>query len=195
MITTNFADPIFKEMPCVVTIGVFDGLHLGHMQIIKDCVKTAEELNAQSIVITFNVNPKMACGSQKPMKAICSDDEFIKILNNTGVNYHCIIDFSDNISKLTGEEFVALLCTSYKLKAMVVGKSFKCGCSSNACTVDDISRLLPKYTSDAILRVVPSVVIDNEEVSSSLIRKCLLTGDLEKASKLLGRSLNLHSES
>lgn len=191
MKTEPFASEIFKNIPTVMTIGVFDGMHVGHMRIIEECVRTAQDLNAKSVVVTFSINPKMYCGTEEKMKSICSDNEVESILANAGVNYHCVIDFSHNISKLTGEEFVAKVCTSYDLKAMVVGTDFRCGCKNGSAGVAEISQLLPKYTSSAFLKVVDSVFINGEKVSSSLIRRCLLTGNTEKASVLLGRSLNL----
>lgn len=191
MKTEPFASEIFKTIPTVMTIGVFDGMHVGHMKTINECVKTARELCAKSVVVTFNVNPKMYCGTEEQMKSICSDSEIESILSNAGVNYHCVIDFSHNISKLTGEEFVAKVCTSYDLRAMVVGTDFRCGCKNGSAGIEEISLLLPKYTSSAFLKVVDPVFINGEKVSSSLIRRCLLTGDTEKASVLLGRSLNL----
>lgn len=191
MKTENFCSPAFRDIPVVMTIGVFDGLHIGHMKIISECVKTAHELDAKSVVVTFNVNPKMVCGSEKQAEDIISPSEFDDILTHAGIDYHCVIDFSRNISKLTGEEFVALVCTSYNLKAMVVGRDFRCGTTSDAAGTEQISEFLAKYTSSALLKVVEPVLLNGEKVSSSLIRRCLLTGDSEKASELLGRPLNL----
>jgi len=84
-----------------------------------------------------------------------------------------------------------LLCTSYDVRAMVVGDSFRAGNPSHSVGPADIQKLLLGYTSSAFLRVIPSVVLDGEVVSSSLIRRCLLTGDLAKAARLLGRAYSL----
>ena len=191
MKTKPFADYIFNDTPCVITIGVFDGMHLGHQRIIDETVSLAKDLQAQSVVITFSANPKMVNTSSPAMAALQSSADLEEILADRGINYHCVIDFSSDMSKLSGEEFIALLCTSYEVRAMVVGDSFRAG--SRACSVgpSDISGLFSKYTSSAYLRVIPPVVIDGEVVSSSLIRGCLLTGDIDKASKLLGRAYSL----
>ena len=186
-----FCDIIFRNIPCVVTIGVFDGLHPGHQMIVDRTVSTAGELGVKSVVMTFSVNPKMAAGSKGSVDALQSDSELKEMLALRGVDYHCVIDFSDDMSKLSGEEFIALLCTSYDVKAMVVGDSFRAGNPSHCVGPAQIEKLLLGYTSSAFLRVVPSVVKDGEVVSSSLIRRCLLTGDLAKAARLLGRAYSL----
>ena len=186
-----FADPFFRNIPCVITIGVFDGMHLGHQAIIDETVRTACGLHAQSVVVTFSVNPKMAKGSQERLPGLLSRKVFEEILSDRGVNFHCVIDFSDDMSKLSGEEFIALLCTSYRVRAMVVGDSFRAGRPPLQAGPSEIAELIRKYTSSAYLRVLPPVVVDDEVVSSSAIRRCLLTGDLGKASRLLGRAYSL----
>lgn len=191
MRTLPFADYSFKTVPSVICIGVFDGMHLGHQRIVDETVSLARDIEAQSVVITFSVNPKMARQSAPDMPALQSRSDLEEILADRGVNYHCVIDFSSDMSKLSGEEFIALLCTSYEVRAMVVGDSFKVGARANSAGPAEINSLLSKYTSSAYLRVIPPVVIDNEVVSSSLIRRCLLTGELDKASRLLGRAYSL----
>ena len=186
-----FADFSFRDIPCVICIGVFDGMHLGHQSIIDETVRLARDLDACSVAVTFSRNPKMARSSMPWTAALQSRAQFEEMLSDRGINYHCVIDFSDDMSKLTGEEFIALLCTSYEVRAMVVGDSFRAGSRAFSVGPSDISGLLAKYTSSAYLRVIPPVVIGGEVVSSSLIRGCLLTGDIDKASKLLGRAYSL----
>ena len=191
MKTKPFADYIFNDTPCVITIGVFDGMHLGHQRIIDETVSLAKDLQAQSVVITFSANPKMVNNSAPAMAALQSSADLEEILADRGINYHCVIDFSSDMSKLSGEEFIALLCTSYEVRAMVVGDSFRAGARAHSVGPSEIKDLLSKYTSSAYLRVIPPVVQDDEVVSSSLIRGCLLTGNLDKAARLLGRAYSL----
>ena len=191
MKTKPFADYIFNDTPCVITIGVFDGMHLGHQRIIDETVSLARDLQAQSVVITFSANPKMVNNSAPAMAALQSSADLEEILADRGINYHCVIDFSSDMSKLSGEEFIALLCTSYEVRAMVVGDSFRAGARAHSVGPSEIKDLLSKYTSSAYLRVIPPVVKDDEVVSSSLIRGCLLTGNLDKAARLLGRAYSL----
>lgn len=186
----NFNDPVFKTFRSVVAIGVFDGLHPGHLRIIRTCVAQAKECGAQSVVITFSENPKMVCGTEKRQRSLLCEDEFREIISNEGVNYLSIIDFSRDISKLSGEEFIRHLCTLYNIDGMVVGSSFRCGNRTSQVNPAEIGSLLSSFTSSAFLTVVPSVLLDGVEISSSLIRRCLLTGDFEYASKLLGRPLS-----
>ncbi len=188
-------DASFSALPvskgCVVSIGVFDGLHLGHAAIINKNIELARKDGYLSVVITFSVNPKMAKGSMKKLQPLTSAQEMDEMLEKMGVDVHCIIDFSNDMSKLSGEEFIAKLCTSCKVEAMVVGTSFRCGNPHESVGPSELEVLLSKYTSSAFLVVVPSVFLEAVEVSSSLIRRCLLTGDLEQVSKLLGRAYSL----
>lgn len=187
MIKAEFCDPVFKTMPCVVTIGVFDGLHRGHMELLRILKETAYQLKAKSVIITFNINPKMSLGLQNKADDIISEQQRDNLLNDLALDYHCVIDFSSQMSKLSGEEFMALLCTSYNIKAMVVGEDFRCGNSASNASVHEIETFLTRFTSSAFLKVVPGVLYDGEVVSSSLIRRCLLTGDLKIVERLLGR--------
>ena len=191
MTTHSFTDPVFRDIPCALTIGVFDGLHRGHDRIIETCVDRAREKGVESVVITFNINPKMAKGREEKLLPLASDDDFRQILSEKGVDRLAVIDFSDNMSKLSGEEFMALLCTSYRLEAMIVGSSFRCGNPADSAGPARLEKLLGKYTSSASLEIVPPVLENGTEVSSSLIRRCLLTGDTEYASVLLGRAYSL----
>ena len=176
---------------CIVSIGVFDGLHLGHQAIIKKNVELARKGGFLSVVMTFSVNPKMAKGSMEKMAPMLGVKEMDEMLEKMGVDVHCVIDFSSDMSKLSGEEFIAKLCTSCRVEAMVVGTSFRCGNPHESVGSSEIEVLLSRYTSSAFLVVVPSVFVEGTEVSSSLIRRCLLTGDLEQVSKLLGRAYSL----
>ena len=186
-----FGSTELKGIDLAICIGVFDGLHLGHLAVIDRTVSLARENGWESMVITFSANPKMEKGAQERLPGLTSPALFEEILSSRGINHHCVIDFSDDMSKLTGEEFIALLCTSYRVQAMVVGDSFRAGRPPCDAGPSEIAELLRKYTSSAYLRVLPPVVVDGMVVSSSAIRRCLLTGDLGKASGLLGRAYSL----
>ena len=188
---TSFKTCSALQTGCIVSIGVFDGLHLGHQAIIKKNVELARKGGFLSVVMTFSVNPKMAKGSMEKMAPMLGVKEMDEMLEKMGVDVHCVIDFSSDMSKLSGEEFIAKLCTSCRVEAMVVGTSFRCGNPHESVGPSEIEVLLSRYTSSAFLVVVPSVFVEDTEVSSSLIRRCLLTGDLEQVSKLLGRAYSL----
>ena len=191
MTRISFGSTELKGIDLAICIGVFDGLHLGHLAVIDRTVELARENGWESMAITFSANPKMVKGTQVRLPGLTSPAFFEEMLSSRGINHHCVIDFSDDMSKLTGEEFIALLCTSYRVRAMVVGDSFRAGRPPLDAGPSVLAQLLRKYTSSAYLRVLPPVVVDGMVVSSSAIRRCLLTGDLGKASGLLGRAYSL----
>ena len=188
MLTCSFSDKRFRNIDCVVAIGVFDGVHQGHAKIMERTVEISKKLNCNSVVLSFNVNPKMAKGTEIFCKPLTTAETFEKLIAKPGVDYNCVIDFSDNISKLNGEEFIELLCTSYRVRAMVIGKDFRCGNPSASAGEIQIKEYLSRYSPSAFVEVVDSVLLDGETVSSTIIRRCLLTGDVEKASAMLGRA-------
>lgn len=191
MKTLSFCDSFFKDKECVIALGVFDGVHKGHNAILEKTVKIAKQMGVLSVALTFNKNPKMYKGTEETFKPLTTKAQFTNLLSKKALDYNCVIDFSDDMSKLTGEEFIARLCTSYKVRAMVVGKGFKCGNPVSSAGEEELKKLLNQYTSSAFLEVVNSVLLNNETVSSTLVRKSILTGDMEKASMLLGRAYSL----
>lgn len=188
----NFGAKGLEKTNCIISIGVFDGLHKGHMKIIKRNVELAHKLNASSMIITFSKNPKMYLGrmiKRKPLSTQRLDEE---IFTNIGVDYHCVIDFSDNISKLSGEEFLNVLSRFCIIRGMVVGNDFHCGEIHNSYGPSQLGDYLKRSTTCSVFEVLPDVLnCDGKVISSTSVRSCLLTGDLEIVNKLLGRRYTL----
>ncbi len=186
------AHPVLWQNPMVVSIGVFDGLHKGHLTILEKSLAIAKENGWESMVITFDKNPKMAMNSQPYHSKLITDGQMEEILAKLGVNHLVVIDFSPDFSKLTAEEFLTLVCAFCQVKAMVVGEDFRCGAPASSAGPVQLQEHLTRLSPGAFVQV-PSFVTTGEGniVSSTLVRKKLLEGALEEVQSMLGRPYEL----
>ncbi|MDC7228911.1 MAG: FAD synthetase family protein [Sphaerochaetaceae bacterium] len=186
------AHPVLWQVPMVVSIGVFDGLHRGHLTILDRTISLAKENEWESMVITFDKNPKMATKSQPYHSKLTTEGQMQEILANLGVNHMVVIDFSADFSKLTAEEFLTLVCAFCQVKAMVVGEDFRCGAPASSAGPVQLQEYLNRLSPGAFVEVPPFVQTDKSEVvSSTLVRKKLLKGALEEIQSMLGRPYEL----
>ncbi len=182
------AHPVLWQQPMAVSIGVFDGLHQGHLHILSGCVALAAQQGWQSMVITFDKNPKMLMQTQPHHSRLTSDSQMEEILVNIGVDHLVVIDFSPDFSKLTAEEFLTLVCAFCQIKAMVVGEDFRCGAPASSAGPVQLQEYLSRLSPGAIVEVPPFVRTTFGEITSStLVRKKLLEGALEEVQSMLGR--------
>lgn len=184
-------NPVLWSIPMVVSIGVYDGLHLGHQKVLGTLVDLARSHARdgwETMVITFDRNPKMLKGARPQSKPLAtrrqSEDFFAKL----GIDHLVVIDFSDEFSRLSGEEFIALVCGLCAVKAMVVGGDFRCGVPVSAAGPVQLQEYLSRLAPGAEV-VVPPFVLNSEGKidSSSLVRENLQKGRLIAVSELLGR--------
>lgn len=172
----------------MVSIGVFDGFHLGHRSIIERNVAVARQQGWHSLVITFNRNPKMAKQSQAAEKQLTTDLQFEQFLEECGVDYLLVIDFSAEFSTLTAEEFLILVTTVCAVKVMVVGSDFRCGEAASSAGPVQLQEHLDQLVPGSLVEVPPFVKTEEGlNISSTLVRKKLLEGALDKVQGMLGR--------
>ncbi len=177
-----------SHVPAIVSIGVYDGLHIGHQRIISTTVDLAKkEEDLRSVVVTFAQNPKTMMGRNpfdRPLMSLRQSTDFFAEL---GIDYLVVIDFSPDFSKLTGEEFIARCCGMFTIRAIVVGENFRCG--SHADTgVEELRKIVPQYTKDASV-VVPGMykLNDGTDDSSTVVRVTLTQGNVSEIPMQLGR--------
>ncbi len=183
--------PVLWKTPMALTIGVFDGLHKGHQQVLETVTRIAGEHQQEqweTMAIIFDRNPKMAMGSRQSYKPLLSRSQTEEFFAKLGFDYLVVIDFSDDFSKITGEEFISLVCGLCSVKAMVVGEDFRCGAPASAAgpvqLQDNLSRLAPGST----VTVCPFVQdVEGDVISSSMVRENLQKGMLSAVSNMLGR--------
>jgi len=184
---TFFGSSDLLGLRTAITIGVFDGLHLGHLKIIEALVKLSLEKGLTSVVMTFSVNPKMALGKQRSLESLTTDRLFEQTLSNMGVDWLCTIDFSPQMSKLSGMAFIDRLCTLSKVDSVLVGKNFRCGAGSESAGPVQLRRFLAAHDDAQLVEIDYARSADGQIISSSLLREQMLAGRLDKANSLLGR--------
>ena len=164
-------------------IGNFDGVHLGHKEIINLLRKISSKKSSKSCVITFEPHPQKVL-SRKDLVLIIQFEEKITLLEQLGVDVIVCLKFTRELSKLSAEDFVKeILVKILRIKDIVVGPDFMFGNdrSGNSELLASLGEIYGYNT-----KVLQPKIIDDEVISSSLIRRYISDGDIQGANKLLG---------
>lgn len=174
--------------PTAVTIGKFDGIHLGHQQLISETIDIAEEHMLVPAVVTFDRHPANTLNSSDVPPALIGPMQKRELLEQFGIELVLNLAFDDGLANLSAEEFVSkVLVEALGAKVVIVGEGFKFGAGAKG----DIALLKELGERHGFkVRVIPSFDVNGKTVSTSWIRELLLEGEVVAASKLLGR---LHS--
>lgn len=167
-----------------VTIGTFDGVHVGHQKIIKKLVEEAQKTEKKSVLLTFFPHPRMVLQKDTSIKLINSITERAKLLKKTGLDYLIIHPFDKDFSQLTAFDFVRdILANKLNTTKLIIGYDHHFGKNREG----NIEQLT-KYSSEFNFEVeeIPAQDIDEVLVSSTKIRKALLEGNIAIANNFLG---------
>ncbi len=193
---TIYATRQFKEIKAVISIGVYDGFHYGHQRIINHTVKGAKEReNCKAVVFTFAQNPKTIVGRNPFKKPLMSERQKVDYFTKLGVDFLVVIDFSVDISKLTGEAFIQRCCSMFDIQSVVVGEGFRCGHKADT-GVNELKEIVPRICNNATVEVPDTYKLSDGTVdSSTLVRESLTQGKVAQIIGQLGRYyiLDLHS--
>lgn len=173
-----------EQLPCVVTIGNFDGVHLGHQALLAEVKKRAHDLKLESAVITFEPNPKDYFSQNKPQTRISSLREKIELFNEIKIDRVHIIKFNQEFSKVTANEFISVLIKQLKVKEIVVGEDF-CFGRGREGGIKQLS------ASSMKLNIKNKILMDGKRISSTLIRNLLANDKLDQANKYIGRPYSI----
>ena len=176
-----------KDM--LLTIGVFDGVHLGHKCLISQLVAQARQQDLLSGVVTFRQHPQEVLQPQTKLPFLTDLIERSDLLRNEGVEVIIPLSFTVESARLTARQFLSLLKKYLRMCGLVIGLDFVLGRNREGNA--DTLRALGQEMNFSVT-VVPAVIIDGEVVSSTAIRKALANGDMKKVRSLAGRSFNLH---
>jgi FAD synthase len=166
-----------------VTVGVFDGVHRGHMALLGRVTASPY----RSVAVTFSVSPRQFFHKDSYSGDIISLERKIELFVSAGLDTCVLIDFSEDFSKMNGRIFIGRLSRAVNMRYIVVGPDFHCGYRSDT-DAEAIKQLAVK--SDFTAEIAPPVMEGGLPVSSSRIRHALASGDYRLAEALLGRGMD-----
>ena len=174
----------------VVTVGVFDGVHVAHQQLIRSAIRAARRVKGTSVVITFDPDPQRVLDPATAPPALMPLQTRIQLLKELGVGWVWIIPFTKRFASMTAEQFIrGLLIERLRTRVLIVGETFTFGRNRRG-NMDVLRTLSPRHGMQ-IISVHP-IVRERQPVSSSRIRRLIGRGRLAEAARLLGRAPALY---
>lgn len=168
-----------------ITIGTFDGLHLGHVKVINQLIEQCEKKKLKSVIYTFSNIPREVITSEE-VKNIISLDEKIRLISKLNIDYLILLEFNKDDINIAGEKFICEnILNKLKVYHITIGHDFKFGKGAKG-DYKLLEKLSKKFNYS--IEVVEPVIIDNMRISSTLIRELLSEGNILEANKFLGRS-------
>jgi riboflavin kinase/FMN adenylyltransferase len=176
---------LFKAMNPVVTIGTFDGVHMGHREVISELKRLSSSLRGESVVFTFEPHPRIVIAPQEDsLRLLSTKNEKIHLMEEIGLDHLVIYPFTEAFSKLSYNEFVTtILVGQMKISSLVVGYDhrFGQGRKGDFNSLEMLSKLL-----NFKVEQLSQLLVDNKVVSSTKIRSALEVGNIITANHLLG---------
>ena len=174
--------------PAALTFGVFDGVHLGHLHLLRQLRDDARERGLTPVIVTLSNHPLSVLRPHVPLVLISSLRERLALLRASGVPHVIPVTFTKELSLRTAEEFMRALCDTAGLRHFVAGPDFVLG--------HDREGTLPVLTSlgeklGYTVRTAEAFALDGAPVRSTAVRQALSAGDIEGAARLLGRPFAL----
>lgn len=176
----------------VITIGNFDGVHVGHQKIFKFLIKKAAEINGTSVVITFDPHPVRVLYKDHPLKLITTTEDKIKLIERCGIDITICIPFTHEFASQEAEDFVKnVLVKKFNAKWIVVGYDYRFGKGRKGD-----AQLLKKLSKiyGFKVTVLRAYRREGKILSSTAVRNALLQGDIRQANRFLGRAYHIDGE-
>ena len=178
----HFSDS--NQLPTVVTIGTFDGVHLGHQYVLKQLINHAQKDNLKTVLLTFYPHPRIVLQNNSQIKLLNTQEEKLLRLSQLGIQTVITHPFSLEFSRLSAQEFVEdILVKKINVKKIIIGYDHRFG-KNRTSTVDDLIKLGKQYHFEVIQ--ISAQEIDHISVSSTKIRKALDLGNIPLANSYLG---------
>ena len=170
-----------------VCVGTFDGVHLGHRSLLRATMAAAAERSLASVAITFRQQPRSVIFPDHNPHYLCPLQERLDLLEGVGLDFVAPVDFDNSVRRLTASEFISTLIETVGLEVLVIGPGARQGHDrlGNAELI-----ALGRQNGFEVVEASPAKVGD-DFVSSSSIRKCVESGQVEEAATLLGRDFSL----
>ncbi|WP_294362872.1 bifunctional riboflavin kinase/FAD synthetase [uncultured Clostridium sp.] len=177
-----------KESDNYVALGSFDGLHYGHLSLVRKTVEVAREKNGKSMVFTYKNHPKTIVKPDSVPKLIMDLDTKLEYLEEENVDIVVLRSFTKEFMSMEAENFIKLLCEDYNVKGIVVGFNFRFG-HKNLGNVDVLKNLQKKYGYE--LYIMDSYTYKGNAISSTRIRNCILEGEVKEATNMLSKPYSI----
>lgn len=181
-------DRLPEAVSVASTIGVFDGVHLGHQEIFRTVRSTAERLGVASAVVTFDGHPAHVVRPESAPRLLTTLEQKLELIAEQGIDYAFVVSFDEERARTDAEAFVQqVFVDALHAKAIVVGEDFHFGAGRSG-NVEGLSRLGEKWDFEVhALELIRHSDDAREPVSSTKIRRALAGGDVARAAKMLGR--------
>ena len=188
-IVHSFAELLSVPGGVCLAIGVFDGVHLGHRQVIRTAHDDAQALDAQAVVVTFDPHPMRVLQPDRAPLLLTATPHKLRLIEQLGVATCLVVNFDEAFARTPPEQFLnQVAAESPRLREICVGARFRFG-HQRAGDMALIRRLAAQQRYTA--RAIDSVTVAGEVVSSTAIRRHILWGDLDRAARLLGRPYSI----
>lgn len=191
----------FKRVRCIATVGVFDGIHLGHQFILKKVKETARKKGIDSLLITFDIPPQQFLSKKnllhhrRPEKAFAGSltarDEKTALISSLGIDYLWFLKTKKSLLNLSARGFINYIQRYFKIEKLIVGEDFRFGHRGRG-DLRILKLLANKHRFE--LSVIKKKSKNKKVISSSLIRQLIQKGKLSQAKQLLGRCFSLNGK-
>lgn len=176
----------------ILTLGTFDGVHIGHKKILERITQNTENGKYESLVLTFFPHPRMVLQEKSEIKLLNTIAEKTKLLEATGIENLVIHPFNESFSRLTAEEFVhSILVNQFHIQKIIIGHDHRFGRNRTA-NIDNLIAFGAEYGFE--VEQITAEEIQDVSVSSTKIRKALNEGNMELANEYLGYDYFLSGE-
>ncbi len=173
-----------EPTPAVLTIGSFDGVHLGHQKLIKSVVESARAKGIAAVALTFEPSPREVLRPGQPLAYLSRLSEKLDLLGRTELDETVVVPFTKELSQVEAPDFIAWVRKYLPFVELWEGEGFALGHARTGNT-EVLARLGEE--ADYTLHIAPLVEVGGEPVSSTRIREAIMVGDMETATALLGR--------
>lgn len=192
MRVARFLEEAAEFDPVAVTIGNFDGVHIGHQQLLHEVLRAAQEKGLQPAVLTFDPHPASIVAPQRASRLLTTQAERCAIMAREGIEYVVVLPFTREMSRWTPEQFVErILVKGLRARVVVVGENFRFG-HDQAGDNKVLTALGARFGFET--RIVPPVQRRGRLVSSSVIRRAVEAGHVSLAARFLARPFSLEGE-
>lgn len=182
----NFKAP---DSGVAVTIGTFDGVHLGHQALLEQLVSTGRQQNLPTVALTFDCHPLEILAPQKTPPLIQTTSDRIHRLADSGVQDVIALHFDEAMAHMEPRDFVQqVLLDRIHTKALVVGENFRFGRARSGTPA--LLKTLGEELGFSVA-IVPPLVVDGRQISSTLVRLSVASGDVRQAARLLGATFRV----